>query len=170
MPYKIQLGNHSTMLFRQKRLFVVDQVASVGDQPSPAVSKRDLNLAAAVMVMMPPRFSKRPRRLRSPGSRHFLQQLTYSGYFPSCALDDVDGPLKNGRFFPQKRQVFVTQLDQVLEVDYTGSCQLETGTDCGYGGGVVEGDIEEESFVRGCDAGGYFHCFHAGEERKSPSL
>ncbi|EGO52528.1 hypothetical protein NEUTE1DRAFT_51664 [Neurospora tetrasperma FGSC 2508] len=95
---------------------------------------------------MPPRFGKRPRRLRPPGSRQSLQQLTYSGYLPSCALDDVDGPLKDGRFCPQKRQVFVTQLDQVLEVDNTGSCQLETGTDCGYGGGVVEGDIEEESF------------------------
>ncbi|KAK3498410.1 hypothetical protein B0T13DRAFT_511576 [Neurospora crassa] len=106
------------------------------------------------MVMMLPRFSKRPRRLRSPGSRQSLQQLTYSGYFPSRALDDVDGTLKDGRFCPQKRQVFVTQLDQVLEVDNTGSRQLETGADCGYGGGVVEGDIEEESFVRGCDAGG----------------
>ncbi|EAA34976.1 hypothetical protein GE21DRAFT_1351 [Neurospora crassa] len=95
---------------------------------------------------MPPHFSKRPRRLRPPGSRQSLQQLTYSGYFPSRALDDVDGTLKDGRFCLQKRQVFVTQLDQVLEVDNTGSRQLETGTDCGYGGGVVEGDIEEESF------------------------
>ncbi|EGZ77349.1 hypothetical protein NEUTE2DRAFT_53937 [Neurospora tetrasperma FGSC 2509] len=95
---------------------------------------------------MLPRFSKRPRRLRSPGSRHFLQQLTYSGYFSSCAVDDVDGPLEDGGFGPQKRQVFVTELDQVLEVDNTGSRQLETGADCGDGGGVVEGDIEEESF------------------------
>ncbi|KAK3397999.1 hypothetical protein B0T20DRAFT_355726, partial [Sordaria brevicollis] len=75
--------------------------------------------------------------------------LTYLRDCGSCTLNDVGGTPEDGLVSSEYRQILIAKLDEVFEVGDTGSCLLETGTDCRHGsyGGMVERDVEEESFV-----------------------